>query len=87
MKKREFSSGGATPLIPALGRKRQVNVWVQGQTGLQGLFIPGQPGLLRLILSQKTDRQILFKSTVKAAYLILIFDHRGTWMYQDENIA
>ena len=26
------------PLIPALGRERQANVWVQGQTGLQSKF-------------------------------------------------
>jgi hypothetical protein len=27
-----------TPLIPALGRQRQVDFWVQGQPGLQSEF-------------------------------------------------
>ena len=30
------------PLIPALGRQRQVNFWVQGQPGLQSEFQDSQ---------------------------------------------
>jgi hypothetical protein len=31
-----------TPLIPALGRQRQVNFWVRGQPGLQSEFQDSQ---------------------------------------------
>jgi hypothetical protein len=31
-----------TPLIPALGRQRQVDFWVQGQPGLQSEFQDSQ---------------------------------------------
>jgi hypothetical protein len=31
-----------TPLIPALGRQRQVDLWVQGQPGLQSEFQDSQ---------------------------------------------
>jgi hypothetical protein len=38
-------SGGAwwhTPLIPAFGRQRQVDLWVRGQPGLQSEFQDSQ---------------------------------------------
>jgi hypothetical protein len=33
---------GHTPLIPALGRQRQADFWVQGQPGLQSEFQDSQ---------------------------------------------
>jgi hypothetical protein len=44
-----------TLLIPALGRQRQVDFWVQGQPGLE--WVPGQPGLYRETLSQKKNKK------------------------------
>jgi hypothetical protein len=35
-------SGGGRPLIPALGRQRQVDFWVRGQPGLQSEFQDSQ---------------------------------------------
>jgi hypothetical protein len=40
-----------TPLIPALGRQRQADFWVQGQPG------PGQPGLHCLKTNKQTNKQ------------------------------
>jgi hypothetical protein len=47
-----------TPLIPALGRQRQADFWVQGQHGLQSEFQDSQqPVLPREILSQPPPPQ------------------------------
>jgi hypothetical protein len=37
-KKKEAGQWWRKPLIPALGRQRQVDFWVQGQPGLQSEF-------------------------------------------------
>jgi hypothetical protein len=42
-----------TPLVPALGRQRQVDFWVRGQPGLQSEFQDSR-GLHRETLSRKT---------------------------------
>ena len=47
-KKKENQARCRIPLIPALQRQRQVDLWVQDQPGLQSEF-PGQPGLHREI--------------------------------------
>jgi hypothetical protein len=44
-----------TPLIPTLGRQRQVDFWVWGQPGIE--WVPGQPGLHRETLSRKTKKK------------------------------
>ena len=59
------------PLVPALGRQRQVDFWVWDQPGLQSELVPGQPGLHRETLSQKTkDKQtkdlFLFNENVQS---------------------
>jgi hypothetical protein len=55
--KRHSSTGRwcRIPLIPALGRQRQADFWVQGQPGLQK-WVPGQPGLHRETLSRKNQK-------------------------------
>jgi hypothetical protein len=42
-----------TPLIPVLGRQRQVNVSVQGQPGLEGEFQNSQGYTEKLCLEKK----------------------------------
>jgi hypothetical protein len=51
-----------TPLIPALGRQRQADLWVRGQ-----------PGLHRETLSQKTEKKIFFLFWLVSLHLVLIF--------------
>jgi hypothetical protein len=46
-----------TPLIPALGRQRQADFWVQGQPGLQSEFQDSQGYIYRETLSQKKKKQ------------------------------
>jgi hypothetical protein len=48
-----------TPLIPALGRQRQVDFWVQGQPGLQSEFQDSQGYTEKPCLQKKKK----FKST------------------------
>jgi hypothetical protein len=44
------------PLIPAIGRQRQVDFWVQGQSGLQGGFQDSQGYIEKPCLKQ-TNKQ------------------------------
>jgi hypothetical protein len=55
------------PLIPALGRQRQVAFWVRGQPGLVTEWVPGQPGLHRETLSKKENIRYHF-STKKRVF-------------------
>ena len=43
------------PLIPALGRQRQADFWVEAS--LPTKWVPGQPGIQRETLYQKTNKQ------------------------------
>jgi hypothetical protein len=49
---------GCTTFIPALGRQKKVDLWVQGQPGLQRVL--GQPGLCRETLSDKNQIAVIF---------------------------
>jgi hypothetical protein len=64
--RQETGHGGATPLIPALGRQRQADFWVQGQPGLQSEFQDSRG--YKETLSQKTkkkkDRSVRDSQTV-----------------------
>ena len=42
------------PLIPALGRQRQVDFWVQGQPGLQSDFQDSQGYTEKTLVLEKT---------------------------------
>jgi hypothetical protein len=65
-----------TPLIPALGRQRQVDFWVQGQPCLQSEFQAGQPGLHREILSWKKQKNKRHKTSLSINFLnTYIFFH------------
>jgi hypothetical protein len=44
------------PLIPALGRQRKVNFWVQGQPGLQSEFQDSQGYTEKPCLKNKTKQ-------------------------------
>jgi hypothetical protein len=55
-----------TPLIPALGRQRQADFWVQGQPGLQPEFQDRQGN---------TEKPCLKKQKQKIDAFILSFDH------------
>jgi hypothetical protein len=46
-----------TPLIPALGRQRQVDFWVQGQPGLQSEFQYSQGYTEKPCLEKSRERQ------------------------------
>jgi hypothetical protein len=51
-------SGSATPLIPALGRQRQADFWVQGQHCLQSEFQDSQAYTEKHYLKNKqTNKQ------------------------------
>jgi hypothetical protein len=45
-----------TPLIPALGRQRQVDFWVRGQPGLQSEFQDSQSYTEKPCLKNKTQK-------------------------------
>jgi hypothetical protein len=45
------------PLIPALGRQRQVNFWVRGQPGLQSEFQDSQGYTEKPCLEKQTNKQ------------------------------
>jgi hypothetical protein len=45
------------PLIPALGRQRQANFWVQGQPGLQSELQDSQDYIEKPCLEQKQKRK------------------------------
>jgi hypothetical protein len=47
------------PLIPALGRQRQVDFWVQGQPGLQSEFQDSQGHTEKPRLEKKKKKKIL----------------------------
>jgi hypothetical protein len=42
-----------TPLIPALGRQRQADFWIEGQTGVQSEFQDSQGYREKLCLEKK----------------------------------
>jgi hypothetical protein len=46
-----------TPLIPALGRQRQADFWVQGQPGLQSEFQDSQGYTEKPCLEKQTNKQ------------------------------
>jgi hypothetical protein len=54
-----------TPLIPALRRQRQADLWVWGQPGLQSEFQPSQGCVTQrnTVSSQKTNKQKTNKQT------------------------
>ena len=58
-----FASGSQAwwwmPLIPALGRQRQVNFWVQGQPGLQSEFQDSQDYTEKTCLGKKKKDLLL----------------------------
>jgi hypothetical protein len=45
------------PLIPALGRQRQADFWVQGQPGLQGEFQDSQDYTEKSWLEKKNQKK------------------------------
>jgi hypothetical protein len=45
------------PLIPALGRQRQVDFWVQGQPGLQSEFQDSQGSTKKPCLKKPTNQK------------------------------
>jgi hypothetical protein len=71
------------PLIPALGRQRQADFWVQGQPGLQK-WVPGQPRLHRETLSRKNQkkrkkkRQLTHKIAFWSPHTMLRHAHKHT---------
>jgi hypothetical protein len=54
-----------TPLIPALGRQRQVDFWVQGQPGLQSEFQDNQGYTEKPCLKNKTKQKQASKQASK----------------------
>jgi hypothetical protein len=54
-----------TPLIPALGRQRQADFWVQDQPGLQSEFQDSQDYTEKTCLRKKNDLEHLLLSEVK----------------------
>jgi hypothetical protein len=57
-----------TPLIPALGRQRQVDFWVQGQPSLQSEFQDSQ-GYTEKPCLEKPKNQKTNKKTPKTQFL------------------
>jgi hypothetical protein len=56
----KLSSAGqwwSTPLVPALGRQRQVDFWVRGQPGLQSEFQDSQDYTEKPCLEKQTNKQ------------------------------
>jgi hypothetical protein len=45
------------PLIPALGKQRQVDFWVRGQPGLQSEFQDSQGYTEKPCLEKQTDKK------------------------------
>jgi hypothetical protein len=54
-----------TPLIPALGRQRQADFWVQGQPGLQGEFQDSQAYTEKPCLEKQKQKQTHMKKRKK----------------------
>jgi hypothetical protein len=52
-----------TPLIPALGRQRQVNFWVRGQPGLQSEFQDSQGYTEKPCLEKQQQQKKKFRSS------------------------
>jgi hypothetical protein len=55
------------PLIPALGRQRQVDFWVRGQFGLQSEFLQDSQGYTEKPYLEKKQKQ----NKAKQKFLLL----------------
>jgi hypothetical protein len=73
--------GWRTPLIPALGRQRQVNFWVRGQPDLQSEFQDSQgyteKPCLKKTKTKQTNKQK--KSKEVSIRLPWNWEYRGLW--------
>jgi hypothetical protein len=54
-----------TPLIPALGRQRQADFWVRGQSGLQSEFQDSQSYTEKPCHKNKNNNKQFFKDKLK----------------------
>ena len=52
------------PLIPALGKQKQVDLQVQGQPGLQGTFQASQDSEGKPVLKNKTNKKLCLMERV-----------------------
>ena len=64
----------ATPLIPALGRQRQADFWVRGQSGLQSEFQDSQ-GYTEKPCLEKTKKQTNKNAFNHIAILLVLDKH------------
>jgi hypothetical protein len=71
---RDCQAWWCTPLIPALGRQRQVVFWVQGQPGLQSEFQDSQGYTEK----KKSERLWSTKSQMGCLHEISSLDPRGS---------
>jgi hypothetical protein len=69
------SGGVRAPLIPEVGRQRQVDFWVRGQPGLQSEFQDSQ-GYTEKTLSRKTKKQ---KTKLNNILILQNYFHGFCW--------
>jgi hypothetical protein len=75
-----------TPLIPALGRQRQADLWVRGQPDLQSEFQDSQDftekpclGKKNKTKNKKQKQNKTNKKTKKGRVIVLLSNQRQNW--------